>query len=80
MFMNVGPLAKGRHGVKKRSPQAVGRSQKEDMSLSLDTVLNCSQLGQSGNSILGTRSTSASNCSVIGMRVPQTRVKKRGTE
>ena len=27
-----------------------GRSQKADMSLSLDTVLRCSQLGQSGNS------------------------------
>ena len=26
--MNLGPLAKGRHGVKRRSPQAVGRSQK----------------------------------------------------
>ena len=36
MFMNLGPLAKGRHGVKKRLPQAVGRLQKEDMSSSLD--------------------------------------------
>ena len=36
MFMNLGPLAKGRHGVKKCSPQAVGRLQKEDMSSSLD--------------------------------------------
>ena len=45
MFMNLGPLAKGRHGVNSRSPQAVGRLQKEDMSLSLDTVLKCSQLG-----------------------------------
>ena len=45
MFMNLGPLAKGRHGVKRHSPQAVGRSQKEDMSLSLDTVLRYSQLG-----------------------------------
>ena len=45
MFMNLRPLAKGRHGVKRRSPQAVGRSQKEDMSSSLDTVLRRSQLG-----------------------------------
>ena len=43
--MNLGPLAKGRHGVKRRLPQAVGHSQKEDMSLSLDTVLRHSQLG-----------------------------------
>ena len=27
MFMNLGPSAKSRHGVKRRSPQAVGRSQ-----------------------------------------------------
>ena len=45
MFMNLGPLAKGQHGVKRRSPQAVGRSQKEDMSSSLDIVLKHSQLG-----------------------------------
>ena len=45
MFMNLGPLAKGQHGVNKRSPQAVGRSQKADMSSSLDTVLRRSQLG-----------------------------------
>ena len=30
MFMNLGPLAKGRHGVNRRLPQAVGRSQKEE--------------------------------------------------
>ena len=45
MFMNLEPLAKGRHGVNRRSPQAEGRSQKADMSLSLDTVLRRSQLG-----------------------------------
>ena len=45
MFMNLGPLAKGRHGVKRHLPQAVGRSQKEDMSSSLDTVLKRLQLG-----------------------------------
>ena len=45
MFMNLGPLAKGQHGVKRRSPQVVGRSQKEDMSSSLDIVLKHSQLG-----------------------------------
>ena len=28
MFMNLGPLAKGWHGVKRCSPQVVGRSQK----------------------------------------------------
>ena len=35
--MNLGPLAKGRHGVKRCSPQVVGHSQKVDMSSSLDT-------------------------------------------
>ena len=45
MFMNLGPLAKGQHGVKRRSPQVVGRSQKEDMSSSLDIVLRRSQQG-----------------------------------
>ena len=45
MFINLGPLAKGRLGVKRHSPQAVGRSQKANMSSSLDTVLKCSQLG-----------------------------------
>ena len=45
MFMNLGPLAKGRHGVNKRLPEAVGRSQKAAMSSSLDTVLRRSQLG-----------------------------------
>ena len=65
---------------KKRSPQAVGRSQKEDMSSSLDTVLRRSQLGWLGNSILGTRSTFATSWGVTGMRVPQTRVKKKGTK
>ena len=45
MFMNLGPLAKGRHGVNRRSPQAEGRSQKADMSSSLDTVLRHSQPG-----------------------------------
>ena len=38
MFMNLGPLAKGRHGVNKCSPQAVEHSQKADMSSSLDIV------------------------------------------
>ena len=45
MFMNLGPLAKGRHGVKRRLPQAIEPLQKEDMSSSLDTVLRRSQLG-----------------------------------
>ena len=45
MFMNLGPLAKGRHDVKRRSPQEVGRSQKADMSSSLNTVLRRLQLG-----------------------------------
>ena len=44
-FMNLGPLAKGRHGVNRRSPQAIGRLQKVDMSSSLDTILRRSQLG-----------------------------------
>ena len=44
-FMNLGPLAKGRHGVNKRLPQVEGRSQKADMSSSLDIVLRRSQLG-----------------------------------
>ena len=48
MFMNLGLLAKGRHGVKRRLPQAVGRLQKEDMSSSLNTVLKRSQLGLLG--------------------------------
>ena len=43
--MNLGPLAKGRHGVKRRSPQAVGRSQKEDVSSSLDTVSDAHNQG-----------------------------------
>ena len=43
--MNLGPLAKGQHGVKRRSPQAVGCLQKEDMSTTLDTILRRSQLG-----------------------------------
>ena len=47
MFMNLGLLAKGRHGVNRRSTQAVGRSQKADMSSSLDTVLRRSQPGLS---------------------------------
>ena len=45
MFMNLGPLVKSRHGVKRHSPQAIGHSQKEDMSSSLDTILRRSQLG-----------------------------------
>ena len=39
MFMNLGPLAKGRYGVNRRSPQVVGHSQKANISSSLDTVL-----------------------------------------
>ena len=45
MFVNLGPLAKGRHDVNRGSPQIEGRSQKANMSLSLDTVLRRSQLG-----------------------------------
>ena len=45
MFINLELLAKGQHGVKRRLPQAVGHSQKEDMSSSLDIVLRRSQLG-----------------------------------
>ena len=43
--MNLGPLAKGRHGVNRRLPQAERRSQKADISSSLDIVLKRSQLG-----------------------------------
>ena len=45
MFMNLGPLAKVQHGVKRHSPQAIGHSQKADMSSSLNTVLRRLQLG-----------------------------------
>ena len=38
MLINLGPLAKGRHGVNRCSPQAVEHSQKADMSSSLDIV------------------------------------------
>ena len=45
--MNLGPLAKGQYGVNKCSPQVERRSQKADMSSSLDTVLRRSQPGLS---------------------------------
>ena len=44
MFMNLGPLAKGRHGVNWQSPQSAGCLQKAEIILSLDIVRRRLQL------------------------------------
>ena len=79
-FRNLKPLAKLEQGVFWRSPQDEGVSQKRDESSSLDTVLRRSQLGLSGCATLETHSTLDIRFGATTMRVPRTRVIKRGKE